>query len=84
MKPYFKFINDFRYKCFISWFEFKTIFYKIFIFNFWEVGMVIFIESIIFADVLGYIYEKKIKNFTYYLYLQKILKNFICSIVRFF
>ena len=52
-----KFVNDFRYKCFIRWFEFKTIFYKIFIFNVLQAGMVIFIESIIFVDVLGYIYE---------------------------
>ena len=67
----------------------KLFFYKIFIFNFLQAGMVIFIESIIFADVLGYIYEKYVKNFSYiymfsYNFIIILLDNFRLSSTRFF
>ena len=40
-------------------------FLQIFYLRFLQAGMVISIESIIFADVLGYIYEQFVKNFSY-------------------
>jgi hypothetical protein len=42
--------------------------------------MVILIESIIFADVLGYIYEKFVKNFSY-IYILATILSLSCKII---
>jgi hypothetical protein len=42
--------------------------------------MVIFIESIIFADVLGYIYEKNVINFSY-IYILITILSLSCKII---
>ena len=51
-----------------------------FIFNFLQAGMVIFIESITFADVLGYIYENLLKASATSTFLVTIL-SLSCKII---